>query len=208
MLVGDPGVWLKHFRTLGARVLTVIEEVWPDCLAPLIPIRSTLTNEDPITNQLVLALIRSKRVPGRFIPQCSLLTERDDGTAHLSSDIDFVVTMGDEEDIYLACECKRLNVPFKSGKKTLVREYIKEGLSRFLTGKYSPGLPYAMMLGYVMDGNAVSAKRALRQALTRRATELQLTFLSVSDDRRPFESRHDRVDNCEIQITHRLLPWP
>jgi hypothetical protein len=33
----------------------------------------------------------------------------------ISSNIDFVLTVGDDEDVYLACECKRLNVPYKSG---------------------------------------------------------------------------------------------
>ncbi len=208
MLVGDPSAWLPHFRSLGDRVLAAIDETWPVCLTPLMPIKGTLTREDPITEQLVLALIRSKKVPGRLVPQYSLLTERPDGTAHLSSDIDFVLTMGDDEDVYLACECKRLNVPFKSGKKALVREYLDEGLARFLIGKYSPGLPYALMLGYVMDGNTVSARRALRRALTARTAALRLSSLSASSDDDPFASHHDRVDDCDIEVVHRLLAWP
>ncbi|KPL69306.1 hypothetical protein SZ64_15050 [Erythrobacter sp. SG61-1L] len=116
--------------------------------------------------------------------------------------------MGDDEDVYLACECKRLNVPFKSGKKALVREYLDEGLARFLIGKYSPGLPYALMLGYVMDGNTVSARRALRRALTARTPALRLSSLSASSDDDPFASRHDRVDDCDIEVVHRLLAWP
>jgi hypothetical protein len=208
MLLGDPEAWLQHFRTLGERVLFAIDEAWPTCLAPLTPIKGALTHEDPITEQLVLALIRSNEVPGRFIPQYSLLTEREDGRAHLSSDIDFVLTMGDDENVYLACECKRLNVPFKSGKKALVRGYLDEGLARFLTGKYSPGLPYALMLGYVMDGNVSSARRALLRALRIRASELQLSSLSVSADDEPFASRHGRADDCRMEVTHRLLPWP
>src|SRR5689334_11318129 len=101
LLVGDPGQWLPHFRSLADRLLMAIDAVWPACLAPLVPIKGTLTHEDPITDQLVLALIRSKRVPGRFIPQYSLLTERGDGTAHRSSSIDFVLTIGDDEEVYL-----------------------------------------------------------------------------------------------------------
>lgn len=212
MLVGDTGSWLAQFQTLGDRVIEAVESVWPVCLAPLAPIKGLLTHEDPITDQLVSALIRSRRIPGRLVPQHTLLTERANGTAYQSSHIDFVVTIGDDEDVYLACECKRLRVPFKSGKKTLVREYIHEGLMRFVSGQYASGLPMALMLGYVMDANVAAATRGLQRAITIRAKTIGLhtgeTSHSTSAHITRFSTRHGCATGCDIQIVHNLLPWP
>ena len=113
MLVGKVGAWLGHFRTLEERMAETIEAVWPVCIAPLHEQKGAMTHEDHITNHLVQALIKSKRVPGRIIPQYSLLTEAANQRTTLSSNIDFVLTIGDDEAVYLACECKRLNVPYR-----------------------------------------------------------------------------------------------
>lgn len=60
-----------------------------------------------------------------------------DGNVSAQSNIDFALTIGDDEDAYVACECKRLNVPYKTGVRGLVSEYVDEGLMRFVTGQYS-----------------------------------------------------------------------
>ncbi len=104
-----------------------------------------MTHEDHITNHLVAALIRTKKVPGRIVPQYCLLTDAPAKGVTLPSSIDFVLTIGDDENVYLACECKRLNVPCKSGTRSLVGEYVDDGLMRFVNGQYSNGLPLAMM---------------------------------------------------------------
>ena len=161
MLQGDPAAWLAQFKPLEERLSRTIDEVWPICIGPLKSIKNTMTHEDHITNHLVKALIKSKKVPGRLIPQYPILTEKVDKTIHLSSQIDFVLTIGDDENVYLACECKRLNVPFKSGLKGLVGEYIDDGLMRFITGQYANGLPLAMMLGYVMNAHVDRARKGL-----------------------------------------------
>ena len=117
MLAGNIGDWLAQFRTLEERMAEAVEAAWPICIAPLQPKKGNMTHEDHITNHLVEALIRTKKVPGRIIPQHSLLAAAADKSVTLSSNIDFVLTIGDDEDVYLACECKRLNVPYKSGTR-------------------------------------------------------------------------------------------
>lgn len=208
MLTGNAGAWLPQFRSLGDRFFTILGSVWPDCLAPLIPIDGPLTLENRITNQLVLAIIRSKRLPARIIPQYALLTEKPNGTAHLSSEVDFVIAIGDDESVYLACECKRLNVPFPSGKKSLASEYLDDGLGRFSDGKYAAKLPYALMLGFVMDGNVPSAQSALHNSLSSRKSTLNMMMMPVANDENPFSTYHDRPDQDPIEVVHRLLSWP
>lgn len=212
MLAGNLADWLAQFRTLEERMAESVEAAWPICIAPLQPKKDNMTHEDHITNHLVKALIRTKKVPGRIIPQHSLLTVAADEGVTLSSNIDFVLTIGDDEDVYLACECKRLNVPYKSGTRGLVGEYVDDGLMRFVSGQYSNGLPLAMMLGYVMNARTDRARRGLHRAMTIRSKTIRLK--SERDDPvvngRPlrFFTTHTCTSGHNIEVTHTLLGWP
>jgi hypothetical protein len=212
MLMGDPEGWLVSFRSLEECLVEALEFLWPSCVLSLQPKKGSMTHEDPITFQIVTALKRSKRFPGRIIPQYSLLSEDVSGVSKLSSNIDFVLTIGDDEDVYLACECKRLNVPYKSGTRGLVGEYVDEGLMRFVTEQYSSGLPLAMMLGYVMDARLAAAHRGLRRAM--RVREKAIGLRSVIDHpvrpRKPlrFRTRHGGVSSAALEVSHILLAWP
>lgn len=211
MLLGDATTWLTQFRTLEERTAEAIEAVWPSCIAPHKSVKDSLTHEDQITNILVAALIRSKKVPGRIVPQYSLLTEAADRTVRLSSNIDFVVTIGDDESVYLAYECKRLNVPFKSGLKALVGEYVDDGLMRFVNGQYSGGLPLAIMLGYVMNARVDHARRGLARAMTVRAAKIKLKSTMdlplVAGRPIHFRSVHSCTTGSDIEVAHTLLAW-
>jgi hypothetical protein len=96
--------------------------------------------------------------------------------------------------------------------KSLVGEYIDDGLMRFITGQYSNGLPLAMMLGYVMDARLDRARRGLRRAMTFRTKSINLK--STKDDTiivgRPlrFFTTHACVAGHEIEVAHTLLGWP
>lgn len=212
MLAGNIGDWLAQFRTLEERMAEAVQAAWPVCIAPLQPKKGNMTHEDHITNHLVAALIRTKKVPGRIIPQHSLLAVAADKSVTLSSNIDFVLTIGDDEDVYLACECKRLNVPYKSGTRGLVGEYVDDGLMRFVSGQYSSGLPLAMMLGYVMNARTDRARRGLRRAMTVRSRAIHLR--SERDDPvvigRPirFFTTHACASGHDIEVSHTLLGWP
>lgn len=212
MLAGNARDWLAHFRALEERMVEAIEAAWPVCIEPLQPLKSEMTHEDHITNHLVAALIKGKRVPGRILPQYSLLTEGDDHRVTLSSNIDFVLTVGDDEAVYLACECKRLNVPYSRGVRRLVWEYVDDGLMRFVSGQYSNGLPLAMMLGYVMNGHVDTARHGLRRAMSARSTTINL---KSTRDNTPepgrslrFVSVHGCLSGYDIEISHTLLSWP
>lgn len=144
MLEGSLEAWLPHFRSIEERFSDAIEVAWPVCIGPLQLKKNAMTHEDHITEHLVQSLIRTKAIPGRIIYQYTLLVQDEHDNVSVSSNIDFVLTVGDDEDVYLACECKRLNVPYKSGVRGFVGEYVDEGLMRFVKGQYSNGLPLAM----------------------------------------------------------------
>ena len=171
-----------------------------------------MTHEDHITEHLVQSLIRTKLLPGRIIYQYTLLAEDGGGNVSAPSNIDFVLTIGDDEDVYLACECKRLNVPYKTGVRALVSEYVDEGLMRFVTRQYSNGLPLAMMLGYVMNAKSDVARRGVKRILTLRSAivGLQSERAAPVVDGRPirFYTTHACGRGHVIEIAHTLLNWP
>ncbi len=212
MLAGSPMIWLAHFRNLGEQMSEAIEVAWPICIAPLQTKKDAMTHEDHITVHLVQALIQTKKVPGRIAYQSALLVEDANGNVSQSSSIDFVLTVGDDEDVYLAYECKRLNVPYATRVRNLCVPYIKEGLMRFVTGQYSNGLPMAMMIGYVMNGNNVRARQGLHRVMKARTETLGLTAeldhpsLPLSSTR--FRSTHTCRSGRSIEVEHHLLAWP
>ena len=141
-----------------------------------------------------------------------MLAEDECGNVSAPSNIDFVLTVGDDEDVYLACECKRLNVPYKKGTRALVGEYVDEGLMRFVTGQYSSGLPLAMMLGYVMNAKTDVARRgvgriiALRSSAIGLQSERNATIVSSGTIR--FHTTHACASGHVIEVAHTLLAWP
>ena len=210
MLSGNADQWLDHFVTLEERVAAAVEAVWLHCIAPLQSQKGSMTHEDYITNHLVNWLKKSRSVPGRIVPQYALLTPALNGIIQLTSKIDFVVTIGDDEDVYLACECKRLNVPYKGKVRSLASEYVAEGLARFVTCQYANGLPVAMMIGYVMDGQLPVAHGRLKKALHRSrvvALVAEDHSLAHSGQSIRFCTTHNCVGGQKIDVRHTLLGW-
>ncbi len=212
MLAGSLDKWLPHFRGLEERIANAVEVAWPVCIAPLQSKKNAMTHEDHITEHLVQSLIRTKLVPGRIIYQYTLLAEDEGGNVSAPSNIDFVLTVGDNEDVYLACECKRLNVPYKTGVRGLVGEYVDEGLMRFVKGQYSSGLPLAMMLGYVMNAKMDVARRGVRRMMALRSGSVGLQSEQDSPvvNGRPirFRTTHACLQGHTIEVAHTLLGWP
>lgn len=211
MLDGNLNEWLLHFRGLEERMADSIEAAWPICIAPLQSKMDAVTHEDHITEHLVQTLIRTKLVHGRIIYQYSLLVEDAEGNVSMSSKIDFVLTIGDDEDVYLACECKRLNVPYETKVRGLAREYVDQGLMRFVTGQYSKSLPLAMMLGYVMNANATQARIRVKKVMALRSTAIGLRSERdapiVSGRPLRFHTTHDCVSGHQIEVAHTFLSW-
>ncbi len=211
MLAGNPAKWLAHFTSLEERLISAVEIVWPTCIAPLQSAKGAMTHEDYITNHLVNALIQSKTIPGRIVPQYSLLAPNAQQLLQVGSKIDFVLTIGDDEAIYLACECKRLNVPYKKKTRALAHEYVRDGLTRFVTGQYANGLPLAMMIGYVMDAQVTFAHGRLQKALQRsKLINLKSSSHPPAISGKPvrFFTTHQCAAGHDIEVRHTLLGWP
>lgn len=170
-----------------------------------------MTHEDHITEHLVKALRKTKKVPGRITYQYVLLDEDANGNVTTPSSIDFVLTVGDDEEVYLAYECKRLNVTYGTRVRNYCGPYVDDGLMRFVSGQYAKGLPMATMIGYVMNGNNATARRGLRRVMKLRTTALRLTAEqdrhSTAGRSTRFMSTHECGPGHNMHVEHHLLPW-
>jgi len=213
MPTNDLSAWLPYFISLEERVIDAIETAWPACIAPLQSAKDAMTHENAITRHLVKSLQQTKPSLGRFIIRYyPLLVKDGGGLVSEPSEIDFVLAIGNDADVYLACECKRLNVPYKTGIRALAGEYVDQGLMRFVTGQYSNGLPLAMMLGYVMDAKTDTAKRDVKRAIALRSATIGLQSEQDAPvvDGRPvrFHTTHACVPGHVIEVAHTFLAWP
>lgn len=206
MLTGDPSSWLGYFRDIEQRFVERLEVVWPECAKSI----SSQTKEDDITMELVLALRRDRalREFGILDYQHALLDEDQIGDPVVKGFIDMALLMDDE--VYVAFECKRLNMVWQSTKHSLAGKYVDEGIMRYITAQYARDLPLGVMIGYVMDGDLHSADRDVRKAMDTKKQKLCLSekveASSVSSILHRFRSLHARASNTfPFEVRHALL---
>ncbi|MCG8605709.1 hypothetical protein MJD09_12020 [bacterium] len=173
-------------------------------------------DEDTITINLVHILSKdasARRLFHHLAYQHEPYGFTEEGIAYSKGKIDMALLLDQERERYLAYECKRLNVVYNGKKNSLATPYVMEGVFRFVTEQYAEGLPVGCMLGYVMDGNAPTAKTKVHAAMNANKRHIALTA-GLEDDQSMgvvtrFFSRHLRPANLqEIEIRHALLPFP
>lgn len=119
------------------------------------------------------------------------------------------------DKIYFAWECKLMADPSNRVYKDLPNEYIKEGIFRFIDGKYSSGLSDAGMLAYVLEGSVLNILKSINSSITgsRRVRKLAVADkLTKSSSVDGFEdiytSQHSRVvDSSRIRLHHLFLTF-
>jgi len=89
--------------------------------------------------------------------------------------IDLLVPSDQGYQVYFAIEAKRLRFlspggQFKSGND----EYVKNGMMRFIKGRYAPLMENGAMLGYVFDGYTDTARLGVDGYICEKARELKL----------------------------------
>jgi len=78
---------------------------------------------------------------------------------------DIVFFPANEEDIYFCLEAKRLNALVAGVRRSLAYEYVREGMQRFVDGKYSRHVRHGGMLGYVLDNDVDRAMDKVATAI-------------------------------------------
>lgn len=110
--------------------------------------------EDDISKRLYVALVSGKDRNNHAFLLRYQDVEIDEDLSKESGrkDIVFFPSLFDEP-IYFCLEAKRLNALVTGQRKSLADEYVKEGMQRFVDGKYSRHVRHGGMLGYVLDGD-------------------------------------------------------
>jgi hypothetical protein len=153
MIVGDPAEWDDFFQqNLIPAILSLVISAWDRMKKP------TQTDyEDHISIKLYTALKSGKdRNRHAFLIRYQDV-EVDTDLAKETGRKDIVIFPSTQEEIYFCLEAKRLNALVSGMRKSLADEYVKEGMQRFVNGKYSRFVRHGGMLGYVLDGKVARA---------------------------------------------------
>jgi hypothetical protein len=108
-----------------------------------------------------------------------------------------------EHDPHAIIECKRI-----AGSDThLCREYVVEGIDRFVTGKYGENHALGFMVGYVLSGTAAESAEGINAYLTRASRQGDhLAPANVCDGAPSWESQHARPrPSSQIRLHHAFL---
>jgi hypothetical protein len=150
--------------------------------------RTTLSRkEDPISRQLVFALLRLQSKDGwEWLADYVINGQRDELDAELETHLgrtDITFDLGGHHRFIW--ECKRLHF----NGKTLYGEYRKEGVARFISRKYAKGYDHGGMLGFVMDGEIGKAVVGVETHLAAHRTELEIEGRCFQQCIEPKDSR-------------------
>jgi hypothetical protein len=148
----------RGFLVLALRIL---HEAWPATAADSQITRDS--DEDSITNVLRWKMVdaKNRRDP---VPEMQFLREPQSDRADLDTPmglIDIMVSYTWDESTYLTMECKRIC----SSDNSLALKYVRNGINRFASGKYSSGHAYGIVVGYVICGNSPGCIERVRSTL-------------------------------------------
>ena len=170
--------------------------------------------EDSLTRRLHARLIRI--YPFRDGPLSIQLQPEipgpDPETGAPGGRIDLLVPSNLGYQIYFAIEAKRLryispNGQFVPGNS----QYVKEGMMRFVIGKYSPYMEAGAMLGYVFDRKTDEARAGIDKYVRNKAEALKLSPLKclLKSDILPnklIDETHHNLKKRSFIIFHIFLP--
>ena len=144
-------------RGFSGKVMNLIVSSWSDFNIP-----ASITTENQIT-----ALFRNKMLNDDDRRNVSFITLEDPivdekGNQVGRNDLRFYPMFDDKQRKFFVAECKCLHT--KNGP--LISEYVKEGMMRFIDGRYSDGLNCGCMIGYVIDGNTEKAFISLKKKIS------------------------------------------
>ena len=208
-VAGNPAQWDDLFeQDLIPAVLALVKAAWDQLEKP-----GQDAREDDISKRLYVALVNGKdRNTHAFLIRYQDVEVDDDLSKETGrKDIVFFPSLFDEP-IYFCLEAKRLNALVSGQRKSLADEYVKEGMQRFVDGKYSRHVRHGGMLGYVLDGDIdraitnVSNCIRLHQAALRMEAPAEL-LRSASGPTIPThdETRHRRPHEEIMFCLHHLF---
>jgi hypothetical protein len=199
MTIGDSTEWDGFILNGGVGlVMDLTLDAWRHTIAP-----APDEHEDKTSVRLYATMVKKRdRQAHRFLIRYQDV-EIDTDLAKVTGKKDIVFFPGHDGDLYFCLEAKRLNARVKGVMKSLADEYVKEGMQRFVTGKYSRHVHHAGMLGYVLDGDVLRAMANVLDNIRR-----QHVPLGMDAPGDWIESPHRMGDPQAKQTTHRRTHTP
>lgn len=179
----------KAQRDIVTRVLHILRDAWPTTASDTRISRES--DEDAITNVLRWHLVAAKNRLDP-VPEMEFIREPQSDRAELDTPlglIDIMVSYTWDESTYLTMECKRIS----SSGNSLALKYIRNGINRFASGKYSAGHSFGILVGYVTCKNPPGCVERIRNTLLREpATETGF------DSESGFQAEKNLVDGLNL----------
>jgi hypothetical protein len=205
---GNPIKWRSALRipNINEEFISLISRAWTINVNSF----SSTDLEDQITRDLVGWMkieLRNTDACWGVHSQAEVLKSSNLGRQRVIGRVDITITIAAYEIIY---ECKRLNLIQGQRRKSKASDYVKQGVFRFLSGKYAAEDTLGGMVGYVMDGSVSSARKSVKSCLNKYSS-----WLSIMDpDGHPpqigmcrFRTQHERENDLSpITIQHILFP--
>ncbi len=210
MIVGDPANWDDFFQeNLIPAILSHVINAWNRIEKP-----GQTAYEDDISLKLYIALKTSKDRNGHpfLIRYEDVEVDTDLMRETGRKDIVFFPQLANDEDIYFCLEAKLLNALVSGRRRSLADKYVKEGMQRFVDGKYSRFVHHGGMLGYVLDGKIARAVKNVEANIRAHTRELGMAlpgrFLPSSvrpEDPSAKETYHRRGHEKALFHIHHLF---
>jgi hypothetical protein len=205
--IGQPSFIKRH--DIIATVIELIQAAW--IRVGQRPEINAQCDEDTIAGALHNEMwVEKKRrgIPGPPQIVNEPATRVSDNSLKPDGFIDFKMFYAWGMEDYFGIECKRLT---SQDKGHLAREYVKNGVMRFVTGKYSLGHDWAAMLGFVIDGNSSGCIKLITVQLNKRKQTIcmeedwaeEKSFRLHKDIYRTRHRQHGQ--NCLMTILHLFL---
>jgi hypothetical protein len=153
MTTGDSSEWDGFIENGGvATILSLALDAWHHML-PL----AHDELEVVVSIRLYSAMVKKQdRQLHRFLIRYEDV-EVDTDLAKETGRKDIVFFPGHDGNYYYCLEAKRLNARTAGTMTSLADKYVKEGMQRFIEGKYSRHVFHSGMIGYVLDGDVSRA---------------------------------------------------
>ncbi|MBN1575661.1 MAG: hypothetical protein JW913_03865 [Chitinispirillaceae bacterium] len=209
MVIGDSSNWDDLFQCQFVPfIIELVLSTWEQMSKP-----GPSDLEDAISNRLYCALLNSKKRSyfPFHISREDLEFDMDLAKETGRKDIVFYPPLPDQE-IYFCIEAKRLNAIISGVCRSLADEYVKEGMQRFVDGKYARSVRHGAMLAYVLDGDIKRAMHNIQNNIFKRLSKLRMnnndglrTSTIRPDDCRTKETNHQRAIETSIFRIHHLF---
>lgn len=207
LICGDFSPWLDNLCSIQSIMQKfIIPIAWEECRAEF---NGSRCSENEVTEKFVNKLRQFKRKLKNLhfdsisfqIHMQPMVNPGDE--RHGYPDI-FISLPGDDEEIYLAYECKWIK-----GSRGEVSKYCgKEGIGRFESGKYSPHVGVGNMIAYVFSKDVGNAENKICSYMRSHNRPVPIPHKDQQDNMRILISTHQRdVELGRIQIMHFLLPY-